>query len=532
MPKKHVRTLHDRLKIIEEVEKNPGEKRVDIAERLGLSASTLNSIFAKKNEIREQIQKCGNACKKRKTGRESTFAELETVLFTWYQQARASNIPIDGTILREKAKTIAAQLNVDNFSASNGWVSRFKDSHGLVFKKLAGESAEVCVKSTDAWLESLPSLLEGYEPRVVYSSDEMALFFNVLPDRTLAYKVESCHGGKHFKDRLTVLLCVNSDGSDKQVPIVIGKSPKPRCFKNVKKLPIKYHANSKAWMMTEIFCSFLHSLDAQMGVQNRQIILFVDNCAAHPKDTPFLRNVTVVRYPEKCTSTPQPLDLGIIHSLKAYCRKRLVQTSICLMESRKEVKKKINIFEAMHYIMAAWQQMNQQTIQNCFRKPGYKHQSDGNEMANDDEDDNDDFGQGWEELCRVQKYDFHSYVSVDRHVATSGVETVEELCEAYGSTRSVEEKNEEDENEQEMVPSFAETYEALEKVKAFFYAQSVSNADCENILSLKKSYFQLRQNSAKKQKTIYDFFLLKKVVSHINRFPAFIICFLHPLEKQ
>jgi hypothetical protein len=40
----------------------------------------------------------------RKIGKESTFAELETVFFTWYQQARASNIPIDGTILREKAK--------------------------------------------------------------------------------------------------------------------------------------------------------------------------------------------------------------------------------------------------------------------------------------------------------------------------------------------------------------------------------------------------------------------------------------------
>jgi hypothetical protein len=57
---------------------------------------------------------------------------------------------------------------------------------------------------------------------------------------------------------------------------------------------------------------------------------------------------------------------------------------------------------------------------------------------------------------------------VDRDVATSGVSTVEELCEAYGSTRSVEEKNKEVENVQDKVPSFAETYEALEKVKAFF----------------------------------------------------------------
>ena len=91
--------------------------------------------------------------------------------------------------------------------------------------------------------------------------------------------------------------------------------------------------------------------------------------------------------------------------------------------------------------MAAWQQVSQQTIQNCFRKAGHKYQSGGNEMANDD----DDFGQDWEELCRAQKYDFQSYVSVDRHLATSGIETVEVLCEAFGSTRSVEE---EDKNEQ------------------------------------------------------------------------------------
>jgi hypothetical protein len=81
MAQKLVRALHDRLKIIEQIDKNHGEKRVDIAKRLGLPASTLNTIFAKKNDIHEQIQKYGNACKKRKTGKESTFAELETVLF-------------------------------------------------------------------------------------------------------------------------------------------------------------------------------------------------------------------------------------------------------------------------------------------------------------------------------------------------------------------------------------------------------------------------------------------------------------------
>ena len=112
------------------------------------------------------------------------------------------------------------------------------------------------------------------------------------------------------------------------------------------------------------------------------------------------------------------------------------------MESGEEVKKKINVLEAMHYVMAAWQQVSEQTIQNCFRKAGHKYQSDGDEMTNDDDDD--DFGQDEEELCRTQKYDFQSYVSVNCHVVTSGIETVEELCKAFWSTRSVEE---EDENE-------------------------------------------------------------------------------------
>jgi ubiquinone biosynthesis protein Coq4 len=49
MAQKLVRTLHDRLKIIEEIENNPGEKRVDIAKLLRLPASTLNTIFAMKN---------------------------------------------------------------------------------------------------------------------------------------------------------------------------------------------------------------------------------------------------------------------------------------------------------------------------------------------------------------------------------------------------------------------------------------------------------------------------------------------------
>jgi hypothetical protein len=65
---KQVRTLEERLLIIEEVEKNLSEKRIDVAKRLGLPPSTLNTIIVKKNEIREQADKCGTSAK-RKTAR-------------------------------------------------------------------------------------------------------------------------------------------------------------------------------------------------------------------------------------------------------------------------------------------------------------------------------------------------------------------------------------------------------------------------------------------------------------------------------
>jgi hypothetical protein len=58
---KHVRKLHERLKIIDE--NNPTDRRMNIAERLGLASSALNSIVARKREIREQNATCGESCK-------------------------------------------------------------------------------------------------------------------------------------------------------------------------------------------------------------------------------------------------------------------------------------------------------------------------------------------------------------------------------------------------------------------------------------------------------------------------------------
>lgn len=90
-----------------------------------------------------------------------------------------------------------------------------------------------------------------------------------------------------MREDLSVLLCVNCDGSEKITPLVIGKSKKPRCLKNIKTLPVDYDANKKAWMMTEIFTRWLKKLDNVMKRQNRKILLFIDQYTAQPPDTDF-----------------------------------------------------------------------------------------------------------------------------------------------------------------------------------------------------------------------------------------------------
>jgi hypothetical protein len=60
-------------------------------------------------------------------------------------------------------------------------------------------------------------------------------------------------------------------------------------------------------------------------------------------------------------------------------------------------------------------------------------------------------------------------------MATCGVETVQELCLSLVAPRSVEGEEGEEDGKPKVVPSFAETHEALMKVESFFYAHSTSD---------------------------------------------------------
>jgi hypothetical protein len=75
----------------------------------------------------------------------------------------------------------------------------------------------------------------------------------MTPDTMFKFKGKKCVSGKNLKNHLTVLICANMSDTDKKQLFVIGRSQKPPCLKNVKKLPVEYVANKKAWMTSDSF---------------------------------------------------------------------------------------------------------------------------------------------------------------------------------------------------------------------------------------------------------------------------------------
>jgi hypothetical protein len=50
-----------------------------------------------------------------------------------------------------------------------------------------------------------------------------------------------------------------------------------------RKLATRYMANRKAWVTQVIFTDYIRALDAKMSSQNRKILLFINQHAAHLK---------------------------------------------------------------------------------------------------------------------------------------------------------------------------------------------------------------------------------------------------------
>ena len=110
-----------------------------------------------------------------------------------------------------------------------------------------------------------------------------------------------------------------------------------------------------------------------MQLQERNILLFVANCAAHPDVQ--VSNVKIVFLPPNMTSSLQPCDAGIIAALKAHYRRRLMRHVLAEMDEARtatELSKRVDILDAIRWVHLAWASVGDTAIVKCFAKCGFQ----------------------------------------------------------------------------------------------------------------------------------------------------------------
>ena len=282
---------------------------------------------------------------------------------------------MSGKLIQEKALCLSVAGGFDDFMASNGWLEKWLKRRNIHQSCLSGERGDISQETVDDWTKRLPQICEGYSLENVFNADETGLYFRALPSKSMVVKGQDYAGVKTSKDRITVLLCASATG-EKLKPLVIGRSAKPRCFQGLDMalLGVDYKFNKKAWMTSTIFTEWANKLNNKMKILQRNILMFVDNCSAHPPIQ--LSNVKFVMLPPNTTSRLQPCDAGIIQAVKLQYRKSLLRHVLFEMEQDETatgpgLAKSVNLLNAVFWLKKAWSHLKPCTVTSCFRKCGF-----------------------------------------------------------------------------------------------------------------------------------------------------------------
>uniref|UniRef100_A0A023FNB6 Putative tigger transposase n=1 Tax=Amblyomma cajennense TaxID=34607 RepID=A0A023FNB6_AMBCJ len=464
-PKYRVLTVKEKLDIIRSIEN--GTTKSAQARAWDLPLTTVCGIW----NAREKLKSGSLSNMQRCRLRGSAFPEVEEALVLWLKKARSENLPVTGPLLAEKADVFAAQLNCKDFSCSNGWLARFKARYSISSRVVCGEAAHADKEGAEEWQNGLlQQELTSYAAEDVFNLDESALFYRLLPNRTLAFKGEHCTGGKLSKERVSVAFAVNMTGSQKLPLLVIGRYANPRCFKGGR-LPsgVIYRSNQKAWMTAKLFEEYIRLLDRRFMAEKRKILLVLDNASCHSE----LKNLGAIKLfflPPNTTALAQPLDQGIIRSAKHHYRKNLLRRMLLAMESGKMYL--IDLLGAVHLLAFSWQQVDPVTIQNCFARAKFIVGASDSEDCDPADDCDTLLTEVLERQGGAEAVNFEMFCEVDSEVATTPGWSDSEIVAAVAPPQGGEEDAENEDSGDELPtedfsPTVAEASQALAVMRAF-----------------------------------------------------------------
>ena len=156
-------TVAEKRKAVHRVKK--GEAKTKVGRDIGAPESTVRRWVLEEEKLRQFIDTIehdeGLARKKARTAKDS---DLDQAVYTWFVQRRHEGVPISGPLLRAQAEKFNREMNGDpTFTATDGWLMRFKKRHAISQLTVCGEAKSADSEAADAYSDKLRALIAKYE---------------------------------------------------------------------------------------------------------------------------------------------------------------------------------------------------------------------------------------------------------------------------------------------------------------------------------------------------------------------------------
>uniref|UniRef100_UPI00358E3E0E tigger transposable element-derived protein 1-like n=1 Tax=Myxine glutinosa TaxID=7769 RepID=UPI00358E3E0E len=366
-----------------------------VGRHYGINESTVRSI--KKNEVAIRASVAASIPKSAKVSfmsRDPKLEKMEKTLNLWIEDQTQKRVPLNGPVIREKAKRLYEHLmqtsggegsSTSSFLASKGWFENFKKRYSLHHVKFVGELVSADYVAAQNFPPKLKKMIEkkGYRPEQVFNADETGLFWKMPSRKFLSKEERTAPHSKAAKDRLTLLLCANASGDFMVKPLLLYRALNPRVLKGKNKLdlPVFWRSSRRAWVTAAVFMDwflncFVHEVEKYLSSQSLafKVLLILDNAPGHPENIQFAHpNVEVLFLPAYTTSLLQPLNQGVIAAFKTYYTRRTFRHILDAMESDPTLNfsqcwKDYNIADCINNINDSLREVKPSTINACWGK--------------------------------------------------------------------------------------------------------------------------------------------------------------------
>ncbi|KAG7165927.1 Tigger transposable element-derived protein 1-like 22 [Homarus americanus] len=343
--------------------------------------------------------------------------KTEKLLVRYLVRQARRNMAVDTRSVKDYARelymAVARKMGTSEpkpFTASSGWLQRFKIRNKITNINIGGEEASADRAAAREFPPFLREIMEEgqYSDDQVFNMDESGLFWKKLPSKSFVVKNASrIRGRKMQKERITVLFTTNASGTCKLKLSVIHTARKPHAYKSMDmtKLNVHWLTARKAWMFSTLSLSWFDDCfvpDVKKFCEQQNvpfnILLLLDNAPGH---SPLLLdrhpNVKVVFLPPNTTSLIQPMDQELICNVKAAFSTKKFQLLNDYTNTREELRdlsdtttdsksdedeeqqleqqkilfkqfwRVFNIKKAVDILVESWDQLSIATIRHAWR---------------------------------------------------------------------------------------------------------------------------------------------------------------------